>query len=100
MPRLPQVSGHALIQLLRSLGYEILRQRGSHVRLRKVTVIGEHNITVPNHPVLAKGITSTVLSLFSGGHGMPCPYGRSPHPAVQTKRKLLVKTERAERMPG
>lgn len=45
MPRLPQVSGHALIQLLRSLGYEILRQRGSHVRLRKLTVIGEHNIT-------------------------------------------------------
>jgi len=41
MPRLPQVSGHALIQLLRSLGYEILRQRGSHVRLRKVTVIVE-----------------------------------------------------------
>ncbi len=71
MPRLPQVSGHALIQLLRSLGYEILRQRGSHVRLRKVTVIGEHNITVPNHPVLAKGTLNDILTRVSLWSSIP-----------------------------
>ncbi len=71
MPRLPQVSGHALIQLLCSLGYEILRQRGSHVRLRKVTVIGEHNITVPNHPVLAKGTLNDILTRVSLWNSIP-----------------------------
>ncbi len=70
MPRLPQVSGHALIQLLRSLGYEILRQRGSHVRLRKITVIGEHNITVPNHPVLAKGTLNDILTRVALWNGI------------------------------
>jgi len=37
------------------LGYEIVRQKGSHVRLRKKTEIGEHNITVPKHKEIAKG---------------------------------------------
>ncbi len=48
MPKLPVVSGDQLIKLLLKLGYEIVRQRGSHVRLRKTTEVGEHNITVPN----------------------------------------------------
>ncbi|EDY36565.1 hypothetical protein ABOONEI_555 [Aciduliprofundum boonei T469] len=26
-----------------------MRQKGSHVRLRKITEAGEHNITVPRH---------------------------------------------------
>ena len=71
MPRLPQVSGRTLIQLLHSLGYETLRQRGSHVRLRKVTAIGEHNITVPDHPVLAKGTLNDILTRVALWNGIP-----------------------------
>jgi len=65
MPRLPQVSGRALVQLLHSLGYETLRQRGSHIRLRKITAIGEHNLTVPDHKVLAKGTLNDILARVS-----------------------------------
>jgi predicted RNA binding protein YcfA (HicA-like mRNA interferase family) len=61
MPRLPQTSGRSLVRLLHSLGYETVRQRGSHVRLRKVTPIGEHNVTVPDHKTLAKGTLNDVL---------------------------------------
>jgi predicted RNA binding protein YcfA (HicA-like mRNA interferase family) len=32
MPRLPRVSGDEVARLLRSLGYEFVRQRGSHAR--------------------------------------------------------------------
>ena len=71
MPRLPQVSGRTRIQLLHSLGYETLRQRGSHVRLRKVTEIGEHNITVPDHPVLAKGTLNDILTRVALWNGIP-----------------------------
>ena len=46
MQKLPIVSGEKLIKLLLNLGYEIVRQRGSHVRLRKQTEVGEHNITL------------------------------------------------------
>ena len=71
MPRLPQVSRRTRIQLLHSLGYETLRQRGSHVRLRKVTAIGEHNITVPDHPVLAKGTLNDILTQVALWNGIP-----------------------------
>jgi len=51
----PVVSGEKLLKVLVRLGYEIIRQRGSHVRLRKPTAAGDHNITVPLHDELAKG---------------------------------------------
>lgn len=65
MPKLPVVSGNKVIKLLRKLGYEVVRQRGSHVRLRKVGEAGEHNITVPLHSEIAKGTLSDILSRVS-----------------------------------
>ncbi|MEA1924512.1 MAG: type II toxin-antitoxin system HicA family toxin [Candidatus Altiarchaeota archaeon] len=59
------VSGKDLLKLLKKLGYEILRQRGSHVRLRKITSLGEHNITVPLHDELSKGTLNDILSKVS-----------------------------------
>ena len=71
MPRLPQVSGRALIRLLNSLGYEVLRQRGSHVRLRKQNNLGVHNLTVPDHKVMATGTLSDILTRVSLWNGIP-----------------------------
>ncbi len=65
MPKLPVVSGDQLIKLLLKLGYEIVRQKGSHVRLRKITEAGEHNITVPKHNEIAKGTLNDILSKVS-----------------------------------
>lgn len=70
MPRLPQVSGRSLIRLLQGLGYEIMRQKGSHVRLRKTTPAGEHNLTVPDHKSLAKGTLNDILARVSLWNGM------------------------------
>ena len=63
--KLPQVSGQAVLRLLQGLGYEVIRQRGSHVRLRKLTDAGEHKITVPVHKTVAKGTLSDILSRVS-----------------------------------
>jgi len=63
--KLPAVSGEKLIKVLSRLGYEIIRQRGSHVRLRKSTAAGDHNITVPLHDELAKGTINDILSEVS-----------------------------------
>jgi predicted RNA binding protein YcfA (HicA-like mRNA interferase family) len=71
MPRLPQVSGLALIRLLVSLGYEVIRQKGSHVRVRKRSALGEHNLTVPDHDVLAKGTLSDILTRVSLWNSIP-----------------------------
>jgi predicted RNA binding protein YcfA (HicA-like mRNA interferase family) len=34
MSRLPMVSGREAVTALESIGYEVVRQRGSHMRLR------------------------------------------------------------------
>jgi predicted RNA binding protein YcfA (HicA-like mRNA interferase family) len=69
--RLPQVSGRDLIKFLQSLGYVVVRRKGSHVRLRKITASGEHTLTVPDHKVLAKGTLSDILSTVSVQNGIP-----------------------------
>ena len=71
MPRLPQVSGSDLVKLLQSLGYEVVRQRGSHIRLKKITAVGEHAITIPAHKVIAKGTLSDIIGRVSLWNNIP-----------------------------
>jgi predicted RNA binding protein YcfA (HicA-like mRNA interferase family) len=63
--KLPSVSGNTLIRFLESLGYVVVRQRGSHVRLVKQTVAGNHKLTVPIHDPVAKGTLADILSKVS-----------------------------------
>ena len=70
MQKRPVVSGEKLLKVLVRLDYEIIRQRGSHVRLRKLTVAGDHNITVPLHDELAKGTLKDILSQISIWNGI------------------------------
>ena len=71
MPRLPQVSGAALVKLLLFLGYQVIRQKGSHIRLGKANALGEHNITVPNHHTVAKGTLNDILTRVSLWNNVP-----------------------------
>jgi len=48
------VSGPDLVRALRVLGYERVRQDGSHIRL-STTVNGQHHVTVPAHRPLKTG---------------------------------------------
>ena len=70
MRKRPVVSGEKLLKVLVRLGYGIIRQRGSHVRLRKLTAAGDHNITVPLHDELAKGTLNDILSQVSIWNGI------------------------------
>lgn len=57
--RLPVVSGAQLIRVLAQLGWQVVRQRGSHVRLRhpaRATFL-----VVPLHKELKKGTLSGIL---------------------------------------
>ncbi|MGB5098989.1 MAG: type II toxin-antitoxin system HicA family toxin [Methanothrix sp.] len=70
MRKRPVVSGEKLLKVLARLGYETVRQRGSHIRLRKPTAAGDHNITVPMHDELAKGTLNDILSQISIWNGI------------------------------
>ncbi|MCL6533586.1 MAG: type II toxin-antitoxin system HicA family toxin [Armatimonadetes bacterium] len=58
MPKLPVLSGRELIRLLQKAGFEVVRQKGSHVSLRK----GDRRTVVPLHDELAKGTLRDILN--------------------------------------
>ena len=51
MPKLPSISGNEAIQVFKNLGFQVVRQRGSHVVLRKE----DHGCVIPVHKELAIG---------------------------------------------
>ncbi|MBU3690152.1 MAG: hypothetical protein B7C54_03685 [Acidimicrobiales bacterium mtb01] len=57
MPDLPVISGDEAIRALGRLGFEIVRQRGSHVVLRR----GSAGCVVPKHRELKTGTLRGVL---------------------------------------
>jgi predicted RNA binding protein YcfA (HicA-like mRNA interferase family) len=56
------ISGQDLCASLSKIGYEITRQKGSHIRLSCKTKNGVHHITVPNHNPIKIGTLSAILS--------------------------------------
>lgn len=57
MPKLPVISAAEAIRALERLGFTIVRQRGSHIVLRR----GSSGCVVPNHRELKTGTLSGVL---------------------------------------
>ncbi len=68
--KLPRdIDGAALVTALRRLGYEKVRQRGSHVRIT-TREGGEHHEVIPLHnPVRAKTLSS-ILKSVARHHGI------------------------------
>jgi len=60
-PKLPVVSGEQLIRALGKFGYIVVRQKGSHVRLRHGTDPKCQPVTVPLHDEIASGTLRRIL---------------------------------------
>lgn len=52
MPKLPQVSAKDLIRAFRKIKFEIVHQRGSHIKMKNKS--GE-TVTIPNYKIIKKG---------------------------------------------
>ena len=61
MPELRRVSGEEAISALERLGFVRVRQRGSHVIMKKTTFEGSIGCVVPAHRILAIGTLRSVL---------------------------------------
>jgi predicted RNA binding protein YcfA (HicA-like mRNA interferase family) len=61
------VSGSNLAKALRVLGYERVRQDGSHIRLT-TQLNGEHHLTIPHHNRLKIGTFKSILKLVADHH--------------------------------
>lgn len=60
-PKLPVVSGRQVIRVLERQGYQVVRQRGSHVRLRDESDPEHLPVTVPDHKTLKPGLLRQIL---------------------------------------
>ncbi len=61
MPKLKRISGEEAIRRLEKLGFQRVRQRGSHVILKKQTSDEEIGCVVPLHKELAIGTLRGIL---------------------------------------
>jgi predicted RNA binding protein YcfA (HicA-like mRNA interferase family) len=61
MPKLFRVSGQETVRALEKLGFVQIRQRGSHVILKKQTTYGDIGCVVPLHKELAIGTLRGIL---------------------------------------
>jgi len=57
MPKQPVVSGAQIVRALERLGFRQVRQRGSHVVMRR----GDRGCTVPLHKEVRVGTLGTIL---------------------------------------
>jgi predicted RNA binding protein YcfA (HicA-like mRNA interferase family) len=60
-PKLPVVSGRQAIRVLERVGYEVVRQRGSHIRLRDESDPEHLPVTVPDHKNLKPGLLRKIV---------------------------------------
>ena len=59
MPKLPRISGREAVRALQRAGWEVARQRGSHVILTKPGSI--YTLSVPLHRELGPGLLRSLL---------------------------------------
>ena len=62
MNKLPQISAKELIKALRKVGFVVVSQRGSHIKLRKLHPIRK-TIIIPNHKIIRPGTLNNILKI-------------------------------------
>jgi predicted RNA binding protein YcfA (HicA-like mRNA interferase family) len=61
MPKLPAISGNQAVKCFEKTGYQVVRQRGSHIRMRHKSDSAKQPLTIPRHKVLGKGLLRKLL---------------------------------------
>lgn len=68
--KLPRnISGNQLIKALEQLGYRVVRQTGSHVRL-ECAIPEKHHLTIPAHDPLRVGTLAAILHDVGSHHSL------------------------------
>lgn len=60
MPAVPLLRPREVVQTFEKLGWEVVRQRGSHIILTKEGHIA--TLSVPNHPQVARGTLRSLIA--------------------------------------
>ena len=61
MAKLPVLSGHELIKILKKIGFEPVRQKGSHIVLVNNSAGPKRAVVVPNHKEIDQGTLLEII---------------------------------------
>ena len=59
MSKLPRLSGQECVAILLRFGFHVIRQRGSHIVMRRVDPFAQ--VTVPDHKELDRGTLRAII---------------------------------------
>lgn len=60
MPKLPKISGKDAVKVFKKLGWDVSRQRGSHIIMTKEGSV--YTLSIPNKSILAPGLLRDLIS--------------------------------------
>lgn len=60
MTKLPPLPWNAILKKLEKFGYEVIRQKGSHMTL-KSSFAGKKPVTLPRHKTVGRGLLRKIL---------------------------------------
>lgn len=61
MPKIPLISGNKAIKAFEKIGYRVVRQKGSHIRMHNFNDKSKNPLTIPRHQMLGKGLIRKLL---------------------------------------
>jgi len=61
MQKLPRLSGKEVVKMLGQIGFQPVRQKGSHIILKKETPAGQKAVVVPNHKEIDRGTLLEII---------------------------------------
>ena len=62
MPKLKRLSGPEVVSIFQRFGFSVRSQRGSHIKLRRISQAGEkQTLTVPGHRELDSGTAQAIF---------------------------------------
>ncbi|HEY4474702.1 MAG TPA: type II toxin-antitoxin system HicA family toxin [Candidatus Paceibacterota bacterium] len=60
MPQLPILSGQEVVKALKKIGYRVMWQKGSHIRM-DCSIPGRKRATVPNYKSIDRGLLTRII---------------------------------------
>ena len=62
MPKLKRLSGRQIVAIFENLGFQVVSQRGSHAKLRRVSGTGvKETLTIPMHDEMDVGTLRAIV---------------------------------------
>lgn len=62
MPKLRVMSGKNIVKILECFNFKLIKQNGSHIKLRRIVNGCKQTAIVPNHKVITKGTLKDIYN--------------------------------------